>query len=121
MAFDAYGDIPLEDEKARLDNFAFQLMTWKESGGAILAFAGRKTYENEAAERLKRAKDYLVKVRKIDPNRLTTIDSGYREEFQMYFWVVPPGVALPSLESDISPTEIELTKRRPKVFVKKRR
>jgi len=121
LAFDQFSDIKFEDEKARLDNFAIQLSMDKQQRGNIIIFAGRQTYKDEASERLQRAKDYLVKVRDIDPTQVVTVDGGYREEFQVYFYIVPPGADPPSLEADVSPTDIELTKRRPKALAKKHR
>ena len=121
LAFDEFGDIKFEDEKARLDNFAIQLSMNEEQRGSIIVFAGRQTYENEAKERLKRAKNYLVNVRKIDPNQILTVDGGYREDFQVYFYIIPPGADPPSLEADVSHTEIQFTKRRPKVLAEKHR
>jgi hypothetical protein len=112
LAFDEFSDIDFEDEKARLDNFAVQLSTNKELHGSIIVFAGRQTYENEAKERLTRAKNYLVKVRSIDPNQVVTVDGGYRENFQGFLYIIPPGAEPPSLKADVSPTEIELTKHR---------
>ena len=120
LAFDEFGDIKFEDEKARLDNFAIQLINNKQYGGSIIIFAGRKTYENEAKERLERAKNYLVKVRDVDPNQLITVDGGYREDFQVYFYIIPPGADPPSLDADVSPSQIELTKPHHKVVAKKR-
>jgi len=78
MPFDTYGDISFEDEKARLDNFAIQVLNSPDELGAIMVFAGNPTYRGEAQYRLQRAKDYLVKVRGIDPARLITTDGGYR-------------------------------------------
>jgi len=114
LAFDEFGDIKFEDEKARLDNFAIQLSTNKDERGSIIVFAGRSTYENEAIERLEKAKNYLVKVRKIDPNQIVTVDGGYREDFTVYLYIVPPGAGPPALQANMSPTEIEFTKPRPK-------
>jgi len=119
IAFDEFGDIAFEDEKARLDNFAIQLSMHKEHRGHITIFAGRKTYPGEASDRLQRAKNYLVEVRNIDADRIVTVDGGYREEFSTTLYIVPPGVDLPSLEADVSPTEIVLTKRRPKAVAHK--
>ena len=110
MPFDQYGDIRFEDEKARLDNFAIQLLNFKGSMGYILAYAGKRTYEGEAAERLLRAKNYLVKVREMDPARIITIDGGYQEEFSVSLIIAPPGAIPPSAKPGLSPAEIELTK-----------
>jgi len=92
MTFDAYGDIKWEDEKARLDNFAIQVMNEPSARGALIAFAGNPTYKGEAAFRLQRARDYLVSVRKVPAERLVTTDSGYRTDFTVYLWVVSEGV-----------------------------
>ena len=113
MAFDQYGDIRFEDEKARLDNFAIQLFKEKAATGYVFAYAGKQTYEGEAAERLLRAKNYLVKVRHMDPARIITIDGGYQEEFRVTLILASPEVLAPSAMPTVSPAEIELTKRRP--------
>jgi hypothetical protein len=76
--FDEYAKIPLADEKARLDNFLFQ----------VNAGFGRGTIEvlgpspKERQRRLKlaaRAKRYLVRVRGLEPERLLLLDGGYHQ------------------------------------------
>lgn len=52
QAFDAYGDIKFEDEKARLDNFAIQISNYPGSTGLILMYAGQPTFIGEAEDRL---------------------------------------------------------------------
>jgi hypothetical protein len=112
--FDEYGDISFEDEMARLDNFAVSVSTYEGATGYIFAYAGKQTYKSEAAERLLRAKDYLVSVRNIDPARIFIIDGGYREQFSVVLMIAPPRATPPLSMPTLSPTEIELTKRRPK-------
>ncbi len=114
LAFDEYGDIRFEDEKARLDNFAIQLMNQPTAHGAIIAFAGNPTYKGEAAFRLQRAKNYLVNVRKIAPNRLVTTDAGYRTDLTITLRILPEGVDVPVAFLDSLPlSEIRFTKRPP--------
>ena len=120
MPFDQYGDIRFEDEKARLDNFAIQLFNYKGATGYILAYAGKQTYQGEAAERLLRAKNYLVKVREMDPARIITIDGGYQQEFSVSLIIAPPGAAAPSAMPGLSPAEIERTKTRPRDLAKRK-
>ncbi|HET6892984.1 MAG TPA: hypothetical protein VFH31_17900 [Pyrinomonadaceae bacterium] len=121
LPFDTYGDISIDDEEARLDNFAIQVLNDETSTGYILFYAGRSSYEEEGTERLKRAKEYLVRKREMPPERIITIDGGYREDFTIILIVAPskanPPVAMPSL----SPPEIELTKPRPKSPAKRPR
>lgn len=116
LAFDAYGDIRFEDEKARLDNFAIQLSNEPGASGAIIMFAGRETFKNETAERLSRAKSYLANVRHIDPNRIVTYDCGFTEGLTVRLWIVPVGLASPSCDPSMAIpfSEVKFTKPRPK-------
>jgi len=116
LAFDEYGDITFEDEKARLDNFAIQISNEPGASGAILMFAGRETFKNETAERLARAKSYLANVRHIDPNRIVTYDCGFTQELNLRLWVVPVGLTPPSCDTSrtIPFSEVKFTKPRPK-------
>ena len=114
--FDEYGDIKFADEKARLDNFAIQLQNDPLASGSILVAAGKETFENEAAERLNRAKSYLVDVRGIDPNRIVTVDCGFAHGLTTRLYMVPHGASFPPCNDDVSVPvyEIKFTKRRPK-------
>ena len=117
LVFDEYGDIQFSDEKARLDNFAIQVLNIPGSRAYMLAYAGQRTYPNEAAERLKRAKNYLVKVRHIDPERIFTVDGGHRQELIVKLWVVPVGVSPPGADPSglLNSDQLDFSKRRPKV------
>src|SRR5262249_54278512 len=81
IKFDQYGTLRFSDEKARLDNFAIQLTKSDEMVGYIIVYAGRKAMVAEAQTRAKRARDYLINIRKIDPRRVKAIDAGYKEDF----------------------------------------
>ena len=120
--FDEYGDIKFEDEKARLDNFAIQLSNEPLASGYILMSAGKETFENEAKQRLDRAKSYLVKVRHIDPNRIVTVDCGFTTDLTITLRIAPPGATPPvcSNSVEIPLSEIGFTKPRPKASKKRR-
>jgi len=115
-AFDSYGDIKFEDEQARLDNLAIQLMNQPLSSGYIMMFAGQVTYENEAEERLRRAKSYLTDVRGTDPNRIVIVDCGFSQELTTKLWIVPLEAApLPCNNwMEIPFSQVKFTKPRPK-------
>ncbi len=121
LPFDTYGDIGFEDEKARLDNFVIQLFNQETSTGYIFFYAGKRSYEGEAEERLLRAKNYLVKKRKITPERIVTIDGGYNEDLSVTLIIAPHGATPPVAMPTLSPGEIELTKPRPNRFEVERR
>lgn len=121
LAFDQYGDIKFEDEKARLDNFAIQLSNQPLSSGSILMSAGQETFANETSERLARAKSYLVNVREVDRNRIVTVDCGFTQDLRIQLYIVPVGASPPSCNNSTeTPFEIKLTKPRPRSSKRRR-
>ena len=120
--FDSYGDIKFEDEKARLDNFAIQISHEPLSSAYILMSAGQKTFKNETAERLDRARSYLVNVRDINPIQLTTVDCGFTQELTIKLYVAPAGASPPpcTVFNEIPLSEVKFTKPRPKASKKPR-
>ena len=96
MPFDAYGDIDWEQEQARLDNFAVQVLNSPGARGLIMTSAGNPTYRGEVRYRLQRAKNYLVKRRRVDPARLILTDGGYRTELTTILRVVYKDETIPS-------------------------
>jgi hypothetical protein len=99
--FEEFGDIKCEDEYARLDNFAIQLMQEPAARGVIIfyggqTFRGRLPKRGEAEARAARLKTYLVRRRGIPSNRIVMINGGYVDEWRAQFWIVPPGLSIPT-------------------------
>ena len=115
-AFDSYGDIKFEDEKARLDNFTIQISNYEGSRGIILMYAGQITFKGEAAYRLDRARSYMTNVRGINSSRLITVDCGFRQDLSATLMIVPPEAKLPECTDVglIPLSEVKFTKPRPK-------
>ena len=88
---DRYGNISWEDEKARLDNFAIQLLNEPNQVGYIIVNVGLVSCKGEAQSRAARAKRYMVHVRGVPENRIIWRDIGYRESFEVTLWIVPLG------------------------------
>jgi hypothetical protein len=88
---DRYGDISWEDEKARLDNFAIQLMNQPNQIGYIYVQAGLLSCRGEAQARAVRAKDYMTNVRGAPWDRIIWRDIGYRDIFEVSLWMAPRG------------------------------
>jgi hypothetical protein len=101
IKFDEYGVIDFKDEQERLDAFAIELRSWAGTQGYIIAYGGRHSRAKEAQTRASRAKDYLLKKRRIDKSRIVTVDGGYREEstIELYIRVKDgdPPVAFPTV------------------------
>lgn len=76
--FDEYGEIAFADEKARLDNFLLQMNRFLYRG--VLEVRGPSP--KHRAQQLKRAvrgKDYLVKQRRLEPERLLIVNGGFSQ------------------------------------------
>src|SRR5687767_11802488 len=63
--FDSYGNICLEDEKARLDNLAIYLQKEPDRLGYIIVYAGHTSCAGEVQARAGRAKKWVVESRGI--------------------------------------------------------
>ncbi|HKQ99332.1 MAG TPA: hypothetical protein VJT09_01590 [Pyrinomonadaceae bacterium] len=92
---DFYPPIRLNDEKARLDNFAIQLQNDPNAKGYIVVFGGAKAGYAEKQKRIKRAYDYLVNARGISADRLVTLEGGTRDVTTTELWIVPLGADPP--------------------------
>jgi hypothetical protein len=110
---DEYGNIPFEDEQARLDNFAIELQNDPASTGFIMCYGGRVGYEGEALRRCARARKYISNKRGIAADRIITADGGFKENLTVLVWVVPPGATTPEANPTVDPSEVTILKSKP--------
>jgi hypothetical protein len=99
VKFAQYSNISFAAEKRILDSFAQQIVRYSSANYAsaqayILVHRGRRRRQDEAAARAKRAKQYLVKVRHINPDRIKIREAGDREKPTIELYLVPPGTNL---------------------------
>lgn len=102
---DEYGKIALKDENARLDNFVIELNNDPTAQGYIIAYGGRTSRAGGAKKMAGRAKSYMVKTRRLDAQRVITIDGGLREEPLTELWVAPSGAQPPAATPTLDPSE----------------
>jgi len=78
--------------------------------------AGQRTFKNETAEHFARIKSWLVNVRKLDPNRIITLDCGFNRELTVTLEIIPVGLTPRTCDSamEIPVSEVRFTKPRPK-------
>jgi hypothetical protein len=94
---DYYPPIRLNDEKARLDNFAIQLQNDPNAKGYVVVFGAAKASSAEKQKRIKRAYDYLVNTRGISADRIITMEGGTRDQTTTELWIVPLGADPPAI------------------------
>lgn len=112
---DTMGDVNCEAEMARLDHLAVELEKIPSAKAVIIfyggiRFRGRLPKRGEAAARAARLKPYLVKRRGISADRVIVIDGGYRADWEVEFWIIPPGEAMPEPQSVFEPANIKFRK-----------
>lgn len=117
---DEYGDIRFEDEQARLDNYAIELLNDPEFVGYIVGYGGRRSRRGEALRRVERAKRYLVTVRGLDPSRVVTIDGGYREELTVELKMRHKTLSPPEPYTTVDPKDVIFIKTTPKRRARRR-
>jgi hypothetical protein len=112
IPYDSYGRIPFFDAEARLDSFMAQLANMNEGTphyrGVIIVYAGRSAYAAEATTTATCSKDYLVSVRKADPQTVIATDGGYRDELTVELYIMPNDAYPPILMPTVSPKSVEI-------------
>jgi len=95
LKFDEYSGLPLEDERARLDNFAIHLQKDQpQFKGYIIVYA-RANARSQAKAHAKWAKDYLVNVRNIVSSRISAMDGGCRRRMEVELYALPNSLSPP--------------------------
>lgn len=116
--FDEFGNIRYEDAQARLDNFVIQLYTLQEKEpewrGYIVVYAGRRSLIGAARFKANCYKNYLVRMRRMNPASLFATDGGYREEMQVQLYLGRADYYPPILIPTVSPKKAQVINRRPR-------
>src|SRR5439155_4995057 len=85
--FDEFGKIHFEDLEARVDNLAIYPQRDAALRAYIVTYNARYGRQSEAKAWAALMKDYLVNTRGLEPERIKTIDGGYREELSSELWL----------------------------------
>lgn len=84
-----------DDDKARLDSFAIALQNAPNAQGYIILYQGTERRSPKVEVVGKRALDYLVKTRGIDPRRIQIVNWGTLPQTTYDMWIIPPGADPP--------------------------
>lgn len=118
--FDEYGKLAEGDENPRLDNFAIELQSDPTAQGYVIAYGGRRSAAGAANKMAASIKNYLVNKRGLDPQRVTTIDGGFRDEPMTELWIVPSEATPPTASPTVDPSEVKPAKPKAKTKTSKK-
>lgn len=96
--FDLFESKSFDDDKARFDNYAIQVQSIPDSQAYIIMYQGTNkasVTQRDVDKLSKRALDYLVKARGVDPSRIQITKWGTKENTTYELWIVPPGAQPP--------------------------
>ena len=103
-AYSPYDDFTydsLEDITSRLGEFAIRLQKQRGYKGYIVVYADRNQKTDGVASFANKARDYLIKELKTDPDTIVSVNGGYREQSIVQLFLIPsswpPPVANPTL------------------------
>ena len=102
-----YNDVDAAEEKAYLASFAQLLRQGSNVQGYIVAYGGKRSFENEVRRRLQCQSNHLVKELGISKERITLIDGGFRTNRTVVLYVLPKGGRVPVPYPTIRPSGVE--------------
>jgi hypothetical protein len=96
--FDMFESKSFDDDKARFDNYVIQVQSIPDSQAYIIMYQGTdkvSVTQRDVDKLSKRALDYLVKARGLDPRRIQITKWGTKAHTTYELWIVPPGAQPP--------------------------
>ena len=89
--FDEFGHLSCSDELIRLDNYGDQFRTGEDALAVIIVYAGYSgTKRGEVIARLFAIRDALTRRKSVDTTRIILLDGGFRRNFAVELWIIPP-------------------------------
>lgn len=99
---DSFGEVLITDLKARIDNFALELLQAPDAKGYIVAYGARNKFPGWPVRNARDSLQFLLNYRGISAARLAVINGGLRDDNRLELWVVPPGAELNVKPFDVS-------------------
>lgn len=104
---DKFGAVNDEVEIMRLDQFANQIRSNKNTTAYVVYYGGKLNKYGEFQERTKRIKFYLSEVMKLDMDRVKIVHGGFRETFEFELWLSYAKDSFPVLSPTIEPEKVK--------------
>ncbi len=96
IPIDEFDSVSFDDEKARFDNFAVELLNRPDAQGYLIVYQGTGKNAQSAEKASRRALNYLTKNKGIDPRRISITSGGFRAKTGYELWIIPAGAGYPT-------------------------
>lgn len=96
IPIDEFDSVSFDDEKARFDNFAVELLNRPDAQGYLIVYQGSGKNAQSAEKASRRALNYLTKNKGIDPRRISITSGGFRAKTGYELWIIPAGAGYPA-------------------------
>lgn len=96
--FDMFESKSFDDDKARFDNYVIRVQQIPDSQAYIVMYQGtdKESVARGDVDKLsKRALDYLVRAKGLDPRRIQITKWGTKNKTTYELWIIPPGAQPP--------------------------
>jgi hypothetical protein len=93
--FDEFPHLTRNDEKARLDNFAVELLNDPRSNAYVIVYPGAGGPSRDVQQHTTRIVDYLINTRRVDGRRIVTLVGPARSKLLIELWNCPQGAQPP--------------------------
>jgi hypothetical protein len=93
--FDEFPHLTRNDEKARLDNFAVELLNDPRSNAYMIIYPGAEGPTHDVQRHTSRIVDYLINTRRVDGRRIVTLVGPTRSKLIIELWNCPQGAQPP--------------------------
>ena len=89
--FDEFSNLNCSDELIRLDNYGKELRNVPAGLAVVIVYGARSgTRRGEVVARLFAIRDVLVHRNDINTKRIILLDGGFRRNFTIELWIIPP-------------------------------
>lgn len=106
--YDEFGDVPLSDIGARLDNFANELQARPNAKGFVIAYRSRRDLPGLSGRLVNWMRELLINNRALPAERVIGVDGGVAGCIVQELWIVPAG-ATPKPRGEAYHNEFEDT------------
>jgi hypothetical protein len=104
----SYTFINLKEAKSALEAFARRLDLEPQASGYIIVYGGRRSCANEQKNLGRLLLEYASGERRIDAQRLVTVEGGFRDETAFELIIVAPGEAEPKATPAVDRKDVEI-------------